>query len=582
MSRVLLATVGLALAVSTEGRDAGILYEVWHSSAANTYKKVKAAGGVQLTTELVVRSAGNLTLDDVFVKYGLNGDIFNVQPQLGFYCLYRARPGDPSPPLPDCDNITGTSTAHASMLTQAGFDYVAVDITNWPMNDTDGATDIAVLRPTEVLFEEWSALRAAGTPTPSIALWPCSPAGGTTWKYLLDTLYNDPVYGDLVYKQDGKKVMFIPYTGSCYDPATAALIESNGGRNDVVAIPVWALFGQQTYAQGVYGFFSPCTDATGAYTTSMVGGNVGPCNQFATTANGSNTILEVSASGGYMTSQCALPFASPGHMRGLTLSRLFQKVLATQAPHLFMSSFNEMIGGRQAPASPALIAFNMGLPKDSQRKSVWVDSYAAEFSRDIEPTVEGGSMVWNVAASCVQMYKAGQTCADAPTAPCCTTDDKLVFGNIWSLASTNGTDYLLTPYLEERTALVKSGAWREQCSPIPNPTAFCVDTSDPDGRAGPFILYNTSTAGDAIGIQVIPLYRCVTAASGQHFFSVDAACEGLGNQQTLLGYIATSPGRETLRALYRCKGQAQGSRHHALDLECDVPDGDGTALGYVR
>jgi hypothetical protein len=41
-----------------------------------------------------------------------------------------------------------------------------------------------------------------------------------------------------------------------------------------------------------------------------------------------------------MAAQSDLPFANPGHLRGLTLQRLFKKVLATGAPHLFMSSFN--------------------------------------------------------------------------------------------------------------------------------------------------------------------------------------------------------------------------------------------------
>ncbi len=39
------------------------------------------------------------------------------------------------------------------MLLEAGFDYINVDITNWPSVNLQ--TDIAVLRPTEVLFEEW-------------------------------------------------------------------------------------------------------------------------------------------------------------------------------------------------------------------------------------------------------------------------------------------------------------------------------------------------------------------------------------------------------------------------------------------
>jgi len=80
-----------------------------------------------------------------------------------------------------------------------------------------------------------------------------------------------------------------------------------------------------------------------------------------------------------MASQCSLPFASPGHMRGLTLQRLFTDVLDKQPPHLFMSSFNEFIGGRQPPVYHANTARNMGLPYDPQNSSVWVDTYGSEF-----------------------------------------------------------------------------------------------------------------------------------------------------------------------------------------------------------
>ena len=351
------ALIAAAAIAGVSSKDVGVLYEVWHTKAAQLQQTVAAKGGVQLNTEMVIRSNGSHTLNDVYVKYGLNGDIWNVQPQLGYYCLYKKRPNDPKPPVPDCTMATDVLTAHAKMLTTAGIDYIAVDVTNWPNNDTDGSTDIAVLRPTEVLFETWAALRQQGVLTPAISVWPCSPAGSTTWRYLLDILYNNPAYDDLIYKQDGKKVMFIPYNPTCYDIPTLAMIESNGGRDDVKTIPMWALYGSPFYKQGVWGFFSPCVDEAGGYTTSMVG--VSPCNQYPTLTNDTNDLIEVSASGGYMVSQCALPFASPGHFRGLTMARLFEKVLALSPPHIFLSSFNEHIGGRQAPASGAKVRVNI-------------------------------------------------------------------------------------------------------------------------------------------------------------------------------------------------------------------------------
>ena len=113
-----------------------------------------------------------------------------------------------------------------------------------------------------------------------------------------------------------------------------------------------------------------------------------------------------------MLAQCAIPWASPGHMRGLTLQRLFKKVLAVGAPDLFLSSFNEHIGGRQKPSQAARVAINMGLPYDSQRSEVWVDTYGSEFSRDLEPSEEGGGRVWEVAQSCIALYRQGISSCD--------------------------------------------------------------------------------------------------------------------------------------------------------------------------
>ena len=572
-------------------RDAGILYEVWHSHAA----QAQAKQSPQLTTELVIQSNGNLTLGDVY-RVGAASDIWNVQPALGYYCLYRARPGQAAP-IPDCENITQTATRHAALLVEAGLDYIAIDVTNWPMADVGGSTDVSVLRPIEVLFEEWFLLRAAGVKTPQISVWPCSPANSTTWSYLVNTLYNNASYADLIWQFEGKKSIFVPYTGSCYDAATVALIESNSGRNDVKVIPMWALFGDGgggPWNQGVWGFFSPCVDEKGDFTTSVVDVN-SPCNQFSTMVNGSSppALMEISASGGYMLSQCALPFASPGHFRGLTLAVLFEKVLALQPPHLFLSSFNEFIGGRQAPASGARIAFNMGLPADPQRDVVWVDTYASEFSRDIEPTVEGGNVTFVVAASCINMYQRGEQCSDAgaATQPCCTRTDKLVYANIWSLARTDGSDNLITALRGERDALVASGGWVERCSPIPNPTAFCVDTHDKDGSAGPFIIYNTSNVEhprrDGTPFAVAALYRCfsnATAGGNSHFFSRQADCEGLAPAaENILGYVALTRGWEMLRALRRCMAPGLVYKLHSLDLPCTFPDSTAPdVLGYVR
>eukprot|EP00038_Savillea_parva_P001715 m.106713 g.106713 ORF g.106713 m.106713 type:complete len:887 (-) comp10599_c0_seq4:193-2853(-) len=475
------ASVAAIASVSSQAqagpaRSAGILYEVWHSEAAMTMAQVKQAGHPQLTTETVIRSNGTTTLNDVHPGAGppwFSGDIYNVEPDvLGFYCLYRARPNPNTtkptnpptpyfpPPIPDCPMASAVAKRHAELLVNAGFDYVAIDITNWPQ--VNSATDVAVLRPIEVLMDEWLALRAEGIPTPAVAMWCNSPVAAyndghiTTWQWLLDHVYNNVTRAPLLWRRPSqtpppsgtplKMTFFVPYN-SFYNASVNTLIESNGGRNNVEVVAMWAMMGKDSFDAGVWGFFSGCIDAQGAMTTSMVGTGR-PCGQYPSIDTKTKKVAEVSASGSYMVAQTSLPWASPGHLRGLTLQRLFDEVLATGAPDLFISSFNEHIGGRQPPSQHSFTSFNMGLPNDPQSQVVWVDTYASEFSRDLEPTVEAGNTTWRVAASCVQLYKAGQTCTSSPEAaasPCCDRTATEIWNNAWSLERGNANPTPVKP-----------------------------------------------------------------------------------------------------------------------------------------
>ena len=104
------------------------------------------------------------------------------------YCLYRPRPGEnATADTPVCPNIAQVARQHAEWLTSAGFDYVLVDFSNWPTTDgncqpdcgpigttTVPSNDVEVLRPLEVLAEEWLALRAqVGVDVKVIITLPC-------------------------------------------------------------------------------------------------------------------------------------------------------------------------------------------------------------------------------------------------------------------------------------------------------------------------------------------------------------------------------------------------------------------------
>ena len=57
----------------------------------------------------------------------------------------------------------------------------------------------------------------------------------------------------------------------------------------------------------------------------------------------------------------------------------FKNILEKSPPNVFMSSFNEHIGGRQQSVFHSNVAFNMGLPNDPQKDNVWVDTYGVSY-----------------------------------------------------------------------------------------------------------------------------------------------------------------------------------------------------------
>ena len=99
------------------------------------------------------------------------------------------------------------------------------------------------------------------------------------------------------------------------------------------------------------------------------------------------------------------------------------------------------------------------------------------------------------------------------------------------------------------------------------------------------MVYNAASAIN----ETRELHRCRndSSASGTRFLTSDGKnCEGFVVSEERIGWIATRPGGETLRALHRCliPGAPANSsaRTHALDIPCELPDGAVAVLGYVR
>eukprot|EP01116_Phalansterium_solitarium_P024335 TRINITY_DN8897_c0_g1_i1.p1 TRINITY_DN8897_c0_g1~~TRINITY_DN8897_c0_g1_i1.p1 ORF type:complete len:585 (+),score=186.92 TRINITY_DN8897_c0_g1_i1:185-1939(+) len=557
-------------------KRAGILYEGWHGFAANAIRTItQQLNGTAVTVEQVIRSNGNLSMYDMLDKYGMSqasdGFYYQVEPQAGFYCIYRKRPGEVGI-IPDCPGISDTLTRHAKQLLAGGIDFIAIDSTNLPTLSNEA--DVIQLRPIEVVFEEWAALRAQGINTPAITVWPCIPAGATLWQSYLE-LYNNETYSDLVYVDPGtnKKVIFIvdpPGSSTPPDPAIIATIESNGGRNDITCVRMWAQMPLSAYAGGEWGFFTPCFNGTDM-TDNIVG--LSACGQPVSVNSPIGT--EVSASVSYQLQYSSIPFGAPGKLSGLTMKKMFQQVFAAQPNYVFISSFNEFVAQPQPNPYRSRVntGFSMGLEWDSYRENLWVDTFGAEFSRDIEPTVEYGDYYYELMASCLRVYKSGTgPDCNQPSEECCNITSSDIYTNVWSLALKSGGDNLLTTSVVEKNVLVNGGGWREVCNPFTGTTLFCVDDSMTDGRSSPFILLAVQQPDS------VPLYRCINA-SVRHFFSLQQDCEG-AKTESQLGFVSTKRSGNTPRSIRRCHDQSTGVYFHSLDIDCPTPG--SPVLGYVR
>ena len=510
----------------------GMFYLGWHQPAYTAVQATVALGKPVLTVEDVIRSRiesgtppGPVhTFDQILVQNGLAGVAagfyYQASSATGPYCLVHKRsPGalnyDPthegtygSGPVADCPMYAETLARQAAQLTAAGVDFVVTDQTNIP--DFSPFGDAIQLRPFEVVLEEWRKLRQAGFKTPDVAGWQRLLAPGTMVSHVL-AVYDAPENQGMILRdaKSGKKILFYPDVADV-DPGLVATVAANGGKNDIIPVPMWV----NRQAQGSWSFFAACQK--GAQIDDA------PCAQTPTANSVIGSQLAVSPS--YQLSYASLPFQAPGVYHGITLRKQFETAFAVKPRWLFLSSWNEQVAQPQ-PNAPGV---SMGLETDpTLNGQAFVDTYGVEFSRDIEPTKEYGSMLYDLVASCVRVYRAGGATCDKLAEPCC-----------------------------------QGGNFSDRYAYF-------------NGAGGLFVLY-AKKLGAGVGRSA--LYHCKTSGTDD-FFSPDAACEGT-TVVGQAGFVATSKGGEMLRALRRCYGG--GAHAYSLTASCPAGKAQETVLGYVR
>lgn len=509
-----------------------MFYLGWHQPAYTAVQATIAQGKPVLTVEDVIRSRVETgqppgpvyTFDQILLQNGLAGVAagfyYQASPQTGPYCVVHQRaPGslnyEPthegtygSGPVPDCPMFAETLARQAGQLTAAGVDFIVTDQTN--LSEYDAFSDAIQLRPFEVVIEEWRKLRQAGYKTPDVAGWQRMSAPGTMVPHVL-AVYNAPENDRMILRdaKSGKKILFYPDLNDV-DGGVLASVASNGGKNDIVPVPMWV----HRQAQGGWSFFAECQQLAKI--------DDGPCAQAPTNNSVVGSQLAVSPS--YQLGYGSLPFESPGVYHGITFRKQFETAFAVKPQWLFLSSWNEHVAQPQ-PNAPGV---SMGFETDPTiGNQAFVDTYGVEFSRDIEPTKEYGSMLYDLAASCVRVYRKGGATCDQPAEPCC-----------------------------------QGGNFSDRFAYF-------------DGPGGLFVLYSTKLGP---GADRSALYHC-KAGGFDDFFSPDPNCEGtpiVGQ----VGFVSTVKGGETLRALRRCYGG--GTHAYSLTGSCPAGKNLESVLGYVR
>ena len=571
----------------------GIFYLAWHAYASDAIRKI--APSERLTMEDVIRSPGTMP-SAMILDHGLYNEAaafhYSVEPELGFYCLFRPRPGQAPYPEPDaiapCPNISEVAAKHADLLWSAGVDFVFVDLTNIPFYSP--FADVLGVRPAEVLAEEWRALRDKGVMTPQIAVWvpmPPKPAGAAwTWEEVFAGLYDAPEYDDLILrdKVSGKKVLFAVENGGFpMDSGAVAAAESNGGKNDVMVVPMWGNLSAADLAAGRASWMQPCEapgppDGALQFTTLVAHQN--PCNNRYTTTSKLGTVLSVSTS--YQVGYASLPMQAAGRNEGLTLKKQFQTAFAVKPDWLLINSWNELIAQPQSNAgvtSQGPMGHSMGITPsaDGSYDWLWVDTYGAEFARDLEPTVEYGDGPYQLMRSCIAAYKAGG-CSAAPAEACCQIQPAYTLVHSMRVKDPDqnmDTDHVPTTAFNEVVALLGTGSFEQVCNPFFGPPSTCATGSNLSGDA-PFQLLAQPGPGR------VALYRCFSGVD--HFISPSSTCEGTTGEG-LLGYVSTTRTSSTPRPLCRCYNGPAQTHFHWLGESCPtaLPGvAHEAVLGYVK
>ena len=344
----------------------GIFYNTWHCPASSD------GGTVHDISEIL---AGRQAWGPVGAFHWWD------QPEQGYYCLARN---------------DGLLERHAIQLRDAGIDFVFLDATNHAYVDgRSDRTSQMIIEPVDRLLAVWSEVPGA----PGVVPWvPIVEPGVDAGAFTIDALLARLVaYPGMHFELFGEPlILVVDHGGFPPNEARIAALEAS--------YTVRRMWGLLPAGGTNWSFLQPCNDPP---TSGR------DCNQRVTSRDGS--VEQVSISVAYQqTFMNNTATATPKHA-GRTFRAQFETLIRNAgAPVATITGWNEWIAQRQpCDGHPSC-------PCSTFPDGCFTDQWDIEFSRDIEPAQnEAGDYYLRLLTECVSMYRAGDTCASAPSNLCC-------------------------------------------------------------------------------------------------------------------------------------------------------------------
>jgi hypothetical protein len=303
------------------------------------------------------------------------------KPAAGYYCLARN---------------DAVLEQHAALLRDAGIDFIYVDASNWPYADDRDTLDsaAAVEAPFNELLKVWNRIPNA----PKVVPWAPLTKDGTMLQYLLRRLDS---YPNLKFDYQGKPLALVVENDTLsVDAAKYTQLSAT-----YTLRRMWAFFPRNFTDR--WSFMQACGDG---FKASQ--GNE-PCRQKYAVRDG--RVEEIPIIGAYQDTYMSDKATAIPRFHGRTFIQQFATLSEhPAAPIALIYGWNEWIAQRFCFNSAGEHADNSkqcATDQFADHSRVFVDEYAGEYSKDIEPVAgPPGDYYYRLMKTCIELYRKGEKC----------------------------------------------------------------------------------------------------------------------------------------------------------------------------